>query len=147
MIRIEDAKKYALTVFKTCKEIVAVNLIWHGFSALHCIGGYAIEATFVDGTIGRLVARRNSFPLPLFVNYNPGDCNINKNDLWMHVVEDYLWRKDSKNSYSLNSYSLREIGFLKLLGDTFEFVDVPCNLASRDLDELRIELDLMCLGE
>ena len=46
--------------------------------------------------------------------------------------------EDSKDSYSLG-----EIGFLRLLSDTFEFIGIPSNLTSRDLDTLRIELDLM----
>jgi len=131
MLELEDAREYALTVFKTCKEVVAVNLVWRELDKLPYFG-YAIEATFVDGTIGRLVTRRDPFPLPLFVQYNPGD--FDENCLWMNVVKDYLWRD-----------SLRKIGFLKLLGDTFKFIGIPSNLTSRDLDELRVELDLKCL--
>lgn len=56
----------------------------------------------------------------------------------MHVVEDYLWREDNKDSYSLG-----EIGFLRLSSDTFKFISIPSNLTSRDLDALRVELDLM----
>ena len=61
-----------------------------------------------------------------------------ENYLWMHVVEDYLWREDSKDSCSLG-----EIGFLRLSSDTFKFIGIPSNLTSRDLDALRVELDLM----
>ena len=90
-----------------------------------------------DGSVGRLSKIRGLFPLPLLVQYNPGDFT-DENYLWMHVVEDYLWREDSKDSYSLG-----EIGFLRLLSDTFEFISIPSNLTSRDLDALRVELDLM----
>lgn len=137
MLELKDAREYALTVFKTCKEVVSVNLTWCELDKLPYCSGYAIDATFVDGIAGRLSKRRSSFPLPLLVQYNPGDCN-DENYLWMHVVEDYLWREDSKDSYSL-----REIGFLKLSDDTFKFISIPSNLTSRDLDELRVELDLI----
>lgn len=139
MLELEDAREYALTVFKTCKEVIAVDLVWRELDELH-YAGYAIEATFIDGAIGRLSARRGPFPLPLFVQCNPGD--FDENHLWMRVVEDYLWGEDSKDSYSLG-----EIGFLRLLGDAFKYVDVPSNLTSRDLDELRVELDLKCLDK
>ena len=131
MLEPKDAKKYALTVFKTCKEVVSVNLTWHELGRLP-YSGYAIEATFADGSVGRLNEIRGLFPVPLFVQYNPGDFN-DENYLWMHVVEDYLWREDST----------REIGFLKLSSDTFKFIGIPSNLTSRDLDALRIELDLI----
>ena len=131
MLELKDAKKYALTVFKTCKEVVSINLTWHELGRLP-YSGYAIEATLVDGSVGRLNEIRGLFPVPLFVQYNPGDFN-DENHLWMHVVEDYLWREDST----------REIGFLKLSSDTFKFIGIPSNLTSRDLDALRIELDLM----
>ena len=136
MLESKDAKEYALTVFKICKEVVSVNLTWCELDKMP-YSGYAIEATFVDGTVGRLAKRRGLFPVPLLVQYNPGDFT-DENYLWMHVVEDYLWREDSKDSYSLG-----EIGFLRLLSDTFEFISIPSNLTSRDLDTLRIELDLM----
>ena len=131
MLELKDAKKYALTVFKTCKEVVSINLTWHELGRLP-YSGYAIEATLVDGSVGRLNEIRGLFPVPLFVQYNPGDFN-DENYLWMHVIEDYLWREDST----------REIGFLKLSDDTFKFIGIPSNLTSRDLDALRIELDLM----
>ena len=131
MLERKDAREYALTVFKTCKEVVSVNLTWRELYKLP-YSGYAIEATFVDGTVGKLSEIRGLFPVPLLVQYNPGDFN-DENYLWMHVVEDYLWREDST----------REIGFLRLLSDTFEFICIPSNLASRDLDALRVELDLM----
>ena len=134
MLELKDAREYALTVFKTYKEVVSVNLTW---CELLPYSGYAIEATFVDGTVGKLSEIRGLFPVPLFVQYNPGDFN-DENCLWMHVVEDYLWREDSKDSYSLG-----EIGFLRLLSDTFKFISIPSNLTSRDLDTLRVELDLM----
>ena len=136
MLELKNTREYALTVFKTCKEVVSVNLTWCELDKWP-YSGYAIEAAFVDGIVGRLVERRCSFPLPLLVQYNPGDFN-DENYLWMHVVEDYLWKEDSKDSYSL-----REIGFLRLSGDTFKFIGIPSSLASRDLDELRVELDLM----
>ena len=136
MLERKDAREYALTVFKTCKEVVSVNLTWRELDK-QPYSGYAIEATFVDGTVGRLAKRRGLFPVPLLVQYNPGDFT-DENYLWMHVVEDYLWREDSKDSYSLG-----EIGFLRLLSDTFEFIGIPSNLTSRDLDTLRVELDLM----
>ena len=131
MLELKDAKEYALTVFKTCKEVVSVNLTWHELGKLP-YSGYAIEATLVDGTVGILSKIRGLFPLPLLVQYNPGDF-IDENYLWMHVVEDYLWREDST----------REIGFLKLSGDTIKFIGIPSNLTSRDLNALRVELDLM----
>lgn len=136
MLERKDAREYALTVFKTCKEVVSVNLTWRELDKLP-YSGYAIEATFVDGTVGKLSEIKGLFPVPLLVQYNPGDFT-DENYLWMHVVEDYLWREDSKDSYSLG-----EIGFLRLLSDTFEFIGIPSNLASRDLDTLRVELDLM----
>lgn len=136
MLERKDAREYALTVFKTCKEVVSVNLTWRELDKLP-YSGYAIEATFVDGTVGKLSEIKGLFPVPLLVQYNPGDFT-DENYLWMHVVEDYLWREDSKDSYSLG-----EIGFLRLLSDTFEFIGIPSNLTSRDLDTLRIELDLM----
>ena len=136
MLERKDAREYALTVFKTCKEVVSVNLAWRELDKPP-YSGYAIEATFVDGTVGKLSEIRGLFPVPLLVQYNPGDFT-DENYLWMHVVEDYLWREDSKDSYSLG-----EIGFLRLLSDTFEFISIPSNLTSRDLDTLRIELDLM----
>ena len=131
MLEPKDAREYALTVFKTCKEVVSINLTWHELGRLP-YSGYAIEATLVDGSVGRLNEIRGLFPVPLFVQYNPGDFN-DENYLWMHVVEDYLWREDST----------REIGFLKLSSDTFKFIGIPSNLTSRDLDALRIELDLI----
>ena len=131
MLEQKDAREYALTVFKTCKEVVSVNLTWCELDK-QPYSGYAIEATFVDGTVGRLAKRRGLFPVPLLVQYNPGDFT-DENYLWMHVVEDYLWREDNT----------REIGFLKLSDDTFKFIGIPSNLTSRDLDALRIELDLM----
>ena len=137
MLELKDAKEYALTVFKICKEVVSVNLTWRELDKLPYCSGYAIEATFVDGSVGRLSKIRGLFPLPLLVQYNPGDF-IDENCLWMHVVEDYLGREDSKGSFSLG-----EIGFLRLLSDTFEFISIPSNLTSRDLDTLRVELDLM----
>lgn len=138
MLERKDAREYALTVFKTCKEVVSVNLTWRELGKLPYFGsGYAIEATFVDGSVGRLSKMRGLFPLPFLVQYKPGDFN-DENYLWMHVVEDYLWREDSKDSYSL-----REIGFLRLLGDTIKFIGIPSNLTSRDLDALRVELDLI----
>ena len=137
MLEQKDAREYALTVFKTCKEVVSVNLTWRELDKLLYCSGYAIEATFVDGSVGRLSKMRGLFPLPLLVQYNPGDFN-DENYLWMHVVEDYLWKEDSKDSYSL-----REIGFLRLSGDTFKFIGIPSNLTSRDLDELKVELDLI----
>lgn len=136
MLERKDAREYALTVFKTCKEVVSVNLTRCELDKQPYFG-YAIEATFVDGTVGKLSEIRGLFPVPLLVQYNPGDFT-DENYLWMHVVEDYLWREDSKDSYSLG-----EIGFLRLLSDTFEFICIPSNLASRDLDALRVELDLM----
>lgn len=136
MLERKDAREYALTVFKTCKEVVSVNLTWRELDKLP-YSGYAIEATFVDGTVGKLSEIKGLFPVPLLVQYNPGDFT-DENYLWMHVVEDYLWREDSKDSYSLG-----EIGFLRLLSDTFEFIGIPSNLTSRDLDTLRVELDLM----
>lgn len=133
MLELKDAKEYALTVFKTCKEIVSVNLTWCELDKLPYFGsGYVIEATFVDGGVERLSKMRGLFPVPILVRYNLGDF-IDENYLWMHVVEDYLWREDST----------REIGFLKLLDDTFKFINIPSNLTSRDLDALRVELDLM----
>ena len=132
MLELKDAKEYALTVFKTCKEVVSVNLTWRELDKLPYCSGYAIEATFVDGSVGRLSKIRGLFPLPLLVQYNPGDFT-DENYLWMHVVEDYLWRE----------YSTREIGFLRLSDDTFKFIGIPSNLTSRDLDALRVELDLM----
>ena len=131
MLELKDAREYALTVFKTCKEVVSVNLAWHELGKLP-YSGYAIEAILVDGSVGRLNEIRGLFPVPLFVQYNPGDFN-DENYLWMHVVEDYLWREDST----------REIGFLKLSSDTFKFIGIPSNLTSRDLDALRVELDLI----
>ena len=131
MLEPKDAREYALTVFKTCKEVVSINLTWHELGRLP-YSGYAIEATLVDGSVGRLNEIRGLFPVPLFVQCNPGDFN-DENYLWMHVVEDYLWREDST----------REIGFLKLSSDTFKFIGIPSNLTSRDLDTLRVELDLM----
>ena len=136
MLELKDAREYALTVFKTCKEVVSVNLTWHELGKMP-YSGYAIEATLVDGSVGRLNEIRGLFPVPLFVQYNPGDFT-DENYLWMHVVEDYLWREDSKDSYSLG-----EIDFLRLLSDTFKFIGIPSNLTSRDLDALRVELDLM----
>ena len=132
MLERKDAREYALTVFKTCKEVVSANLTWCELDKLPYCSGYAIEATFVDGSVGRLSKIRGLFPVPLLVQYNPGDFN-DENYLWMHVVEDYLWREDNT----------REIGFLKLLDDTFKFIGIPSNLTSRDLDALRVELDLM----
>ena len=132
MLELKDAKEYALTVFKTCKEVVSVNLTWRELDKLPYCSGYAIEATFVDSSVGRLSKIRGLFPLPLLVQYNPGDFN-DENYLWMHVVEDYLWREDNT----------REIGFLKLSDDTFKFIGIPSNLTSRDLDALRVELDVM----
>ena len=136
MLELKDAREYALTVFKTCKEVVSVNLTWRELDKPP-YSGYAIEATFVDGTVGKLSEIRGLFPVPLLVQCNPGDFT-DENYLWMHVVEDYLWREDSKDSYSLG-----EIGFLRLLSDTFEFISIPSNLTSRDLDALRVELDLI----
>ena len=136
MLEQKDAREYALTVFKTCKEVVSVNLTWCELDK-QPYSGYAIEATFVDGTVGRLAKRRGLFPVPLLVQYNPGDFT-DENYLWMHVVEDYLWKEDSKGSCSLG-----EIGFLRLSGDTLKFISIPSNLTSRDLDALRVELDLM----
>ena len=127
----EDAREYALTVFKICEEVVAVNLVWRGLDRLPYFG-YVIEATFADGTIGRLVTKIDPFPLLLFVQYNPGD--FDENCLWMNVIKDYLWTD-----------SIGKIGFLKLLDDTFKFIEIPNNLTSRNLDELRVELDLKCL--
>ena len=135
MLERKDAREYALTVFKTCKEVVSVNLTWCEHDKLP-YSGHVVEATFADGIVGRLVARRGPFPRPLFLQYYPRD--FDENYLWMHVVEDYLWREDSKDSYSLG-----EIGFLRLSGDTLKFIDIPSNLASRDLDALRVELDLI----
>ena len=135
MLELKDAKEYALTVFKTCKEVVSVNLTWCELDKQPYFG-YAIEATFVDGTVGKLSEIRCLFPVPLLVQYYPRD--FDENYLWMHVVEDYLWREDSKDSYSLG-----EIGFLRLSGDTLKFIGILSNLASRDLDALRVELDLM----
>ena len=88
MLEQKDAREYALTVFKTCKEVVSVNLTWCELDKLP-YSGYAIEATFVDGTVGKLSEIRGLFPVPLLVQYNPGDF-IDENYLWIHVVEDYL---------------------------------------------------------
>ena len=136
MLELKDAREYALTVFRTCKEVVSVNLTWRELGKLS-YSGYNVKATFVDGSVGILSKRRSLFPVPLLVQCNPGDFN-DENCLWMHVVEDYLWKEDSKGSCSLG-----EIGFLRLSSDTLKFISIPSNLTSRDLDALRVELDLI----
>ena len=96
MLELRDAKEYALTVFKTCKEVVSVNLTWRELDKLPYCSGYAIEATFVDGSVGRLSKIRGLFPVPLLVQYNPGDFN-DENYLWMHVVEDLNMKSQDRN--------------------------------------------------
>ena len=146
MLKKEHAKEYALMVFKaSIKGLANVKISWKTGSSRysHDYGyGYVVEGNFEDGSRGRLVVVKNDDPFPkmFYVSYEPNDSieddSIDgENCLWMHVVEQ-LWRQE-------NGY---KIGFLQAIGkdeDEFVFHNILSRLESKDIDSLRIELDLL----
>ena len=154
MLKKKHAREYALMVFKaSVKGLVDVKISWSASSSRYSPNyryGYVVEGNFEDRSRGRLVVVRSDDPFPemLYVSYAPDDSIEDPDDsveddsiadencLWMHVVEQ-LWGQEH------DGY---RIGFLQATGkDEDEFVlhYIIDGFKSKDVDSLRIELDLL----
>lgn len=147
MLKKEHAKEYALMVFKaSIKGLVDAKISWTTNTSRysHDYGyGYVVEGNFEDGSRGRLVVVIGDDPFPkmFYVSFTPDDSveddSIDgESCLWMHVVEQ-LWGQEH------NGY---RIGFLQANSkneDELVFHNILSRLESRDIDSLRIELDLL----